>query len=80
MGLSREATTAVSVSFFDGELLPASVATFLDLAGLVLLLRALRHPCRRTFLAAASNSVGLNAPSSGPGAWRRWRRMAGVDI
>ena len=38
--------------FFDGELLPASLATFLDLAGLALLWRALQRPSGPGFLGA----------------------------
>ncbi len=38
--------------FFDGELLPASLATFLDLAGLGLLLRSLQRPSPWGFLSA----------------------------
>lgn len=38
--------------FFDGELLPASLATLLDLAGLVLLIRALEKPSKGRFLGA----------------------------
>jgi len=38
--------------FFDGEVLPATLGTFLDLAGLVLLLRCLRRPSMGGFLAA----------------------------
>ena len=50
-GAALRAALCGTLIFFDGELLPASVATFLDLAALALLLRAWRHPCRRTFLA-----------------------------
>ena len=50
-GAALLAALCGTLIFFDGELLPASVATFLDLAALALLLRAWRHPCRRTFLA-----------------------------
>jgi 4-amino-4-deoxy-L-arabinose transferase-like glycosyltransferase/Tfp pilus assembly protein PilF len=40
--------------FFDGELLPASLATVLDLAGLALLIRALEQPSPRRFLGAGA--------------------------
>ena len=38
--------------FFDGEVLPATLGTFLDLAGLILLLRCLERPTARGFLVA----------------------------
>lgn len=46
--------------FFDGELLPATLATFLDLWGLRLLLSALDEPAPRRFLKAGA-VLGLAA-------------------
>ena len=46
--------------FFDGEVLPATLATFLDLAGLLLLLQALQRPAAARF-AAAGAVFGLAA-------------------
>ena len=57
-GAALGAALCGTLIFFDGELLPASLATFLDLAGLVLLLRALR-PGLRLPAAAAGNVVVL---------------------
>ncbi len=46
--------------FFDGELLPATLATFLDLAGLALLLWGIRRPAAWRF-AIAGGLLGLAA-------------------
>ena len=46
--------------FFDGEVLPSTLATFLDLAGLMLLLRCQRHPSAARF-ATAGAVFGLAA-------------------
>ena len=40
--------------FFDGEVLPSALATFLDLAGLMLLLRWQRHPSAARFAIAGA--------------------------
>ncbi len=46
--------------FFDGELLPASLAAFIDLLALVVLLRVWRRPSRWGFLAAGA-AFGVGA-------------------
>ena len=66
--------------FFDGELLPASLATFLDLAGLALLWRALERPSGPRFLGAGLvfGLAGLAVPTvlafvPVAAAWIGWR-------
>ena len=56
VGLAAGAAAAVygPLIYFDGEILPASLATFLDLAGLALLLRCLRMPTFPGFLGAGA--------------------------
>ena len=56
VGLAAGAAAAVygPLIYFDGEILPASLATFLDLAGLALLLRCLRRPTAPGFLGAGA--------------------------
>ena len=56
VGLAAGAAAAVygPLIYFDGEILPASLATFLDLAGLALLLRCLRRPAPPGFLGAGA--------------------------
>ena len=56
VGLAAGAAAAVygPLIYFDGEILPASLATFLDLAGLALLLRCLRRPGPPGFLGAGA--------------------------
>lgn len=83
-GAALGAALCGTLIFFDGELLPASLATFLDLAGLVLLLRALRHHCRRTFLAAGLlfGLAALAVPTVlgfvlAAALWLCWRRGSG---
>ena len=51
--------------FFDGELLPASLATVLDMAGLVLVLRAIEVPTPRRFAAAGAvfGAAALTVPT-----------------
>lgn len=69
--------------FFDGELLPATLATFLDLAGLALLLKSLQRPGAWR-LAGAGAVLGLGALAvptvlgfAGAGAgWMAWRYRA----
>ena len=80
------AATAVATTlcgpliFFDGELLPASLATFLDLAGLALLWRALQRPSGPRFLGAGLvfGLAGLAVPTvlafvPVAAAWIGWR-------
>lgn len=65
------ATAAVATAlcgpliFFDGELLPASLATFLNLAGLALLWRVLQRPSGTGFLGAGLvfGLAGLAVPT-----------------
>ena len=74
------ATLCGPLIFFDGELLPASLATFLDLAALALLWRALQRPSGPGFLgtglvfglaALAVPTVLTFAPVAA--AWIGWR-------
>lgn len=74
--------------FFDGELLPATLATFLNLAGLALLVRSLQRPSSRGFLAAgvvfglAALAVATVLSFVGAGAvWIFWRcRRGGLPV
>ena len=56
VGLAAGAAAAIygPLIYFDGEILPASLATFLDLAGVALLLRCLRNPTAPGFFGAGA--------------------------
>ena len=56
VGMAAAVATAVygPLIYFDGEILPASLAATLDLVGIVLLLRCLRNPTPLGFLGAGA--------------------------